>query len=235
MANGQILVSGPEQTDFVAIANTKSGQKSLWGNPGEWNDPLDAPVFTAINKTHDAVSEAFDLVGKVVDDPTRTDVQKHAFGRDVYNRVSAVSEASRFAIDTHANNLQRQALDLTNDYFRLDPNHTSRQEATRDFIAKTAMTEGGLAKVRQLARTNAEVGAVILNNHDFLLGMSEELRQSMVDDAIEAHLPKVSEIIEKSMKLKKLAAGYAQHGKSLKSSLFNGSMADRASLRVQLP
>ena len=230
MANGQLLVPGEEAANFAALANTKSGQKSIFGDPSDFSEH----VYNAVNATHAAVSNAFELVGQLVDDPTRNNVMKHEAARQVYNRAGQAIETGRLMLERSADQLQADALETTNEHFFPDPKFAGRQEATRQFIERTAPTEGGLAKVRQLVKENSEVATVVFHNHSFLLGMSEELRQSMIDDAIDAHLPKVYGMIEQSQKMRRLAGSYAQANRSLKATLFNSGLADRASLRVNV-
>jgi len=228
MANGQLLVQSEEATNFAAIANTKSGQKSIFGDPSDFTEH----VYNAVNATHAAVSNAFELVGQLVDDPTRNNVMKHEAARQVYNRANQAIETGRLMLEKSADQLQADALETTNDHFFPDPTFAGRQEATRQFIERTASKD--LATVRQLVKDIPEVATVVFHNHSFLLGMSETMRQSMIDDAIEAHLPKVYGMIEQSQKMRRLAGSYAQANKSLKATLFNSGLADRASLRVNV-
>jgi hypothetical protein len=224
----QPLVQTPEATELFSMPDT--ARKLILGDPGKFEGTAEHTIVAA----HNVVGDAMVKISALREDKTRNDVQRHAAAKVIADRTLAALEDARGRIDAEGKRLQREATDTINESFGSDPNRAAIQSEIRGWIREQAKTPKGITKIREAMKANAEVGAILFHSPHFLLGLADSVRDNMMMDAIETHLPKAHAKLEKGMALCDLSNKYPAAITKVRRAFFNGAIAAQAASRVEV-
>jgi len=222
------LVQTPEANEFFAMPNVR--RKIMLGDP----DKLDKSVYNFVVRAHNAVGEGITTIAALGSDKTRNDVQRHAAAKTIADRVTAILDETKGQIEANSKRLGREATDAINQSFGADPNRASIQSEIRGWVREQAKSPEGLAKIREAMTKTPEVGAILFHSPSFLLGLAENVRVSMMMDAVETHLPNAHAMLEASAALDTAAARYPDAIGLVHRSFFNPILAEQAASRVEV-
>lgn len=224
------LVDKEYAVNWITTHRTPSQMKASFGDPQDFN----AEAHNSIIRAHNAVGEGLETVERLVRDPTRTEVSKHAVAKEVASKTVSVINQSATSIGSLASTLNARAIEMVGEAFAVDANSGALHSEIRGWIRDTAKAEGGIAAVRDAMGRNKEVAAVLYHSPDFLLGMSEDMRATLATRGIEKHAPKAFAMLQESQSLSDLSIRYGQLAKSVERSFYNPLLAEQAKLRVEV-
>lgn len=230
MGNPHTIVNDEFAANWTSTHNTESQRKASLGDPQRFN----AEALNPITRAHDALEDGLETLGKLVRDPTRTEVAKHAVAKTVADRTVSIIETSAASIAATARSLNSRANEAVEDVFAIDPNRTSIHSEIRGWIRDTAKSEGGIATIRKAMGGNPEVAAVLYQSPDFLLGLADDVRANLVAAGIERHVPKAARFLSDAEALSGLAIKYGHVVKAVPRAFYNSALADQAALRVEV-
>jgi len=93
--DSKYLVKSPDASSFLDTAQIDSGLSAMLGDP----KATDAHVAPDIQSAHITLREAAKKVAALVNDPTRTEVQKHVAAKELADKVTAHLQKSKAAIE----------------------------------------------------------------------------------------------------------------------------------------
>lgn len=228
---GKTLVNSPEAGEFTDTMTLNAGRNSRLADPKHFADVPNASV--AIEAAHAEFRYVLPKIAALPDDPTRTLPELHDVGRQFAERTVEVLTNTHNTLTKEATKARSDAYAIINDSFAADPSREGIQSEIRSWIRENARTEGGLAKVREAVETNPEVASVLYHSPDFLLGLADVTRKSMMMDGVIAHLPTAAALMERSSALDKAASGYPQVIKSVHASFYVAGLAAQMARRVE--
>jgi uncharacterized protein YdhG (YjbR/CyaY superfamily) len=223
------LVTDPRAVEFRQLNSTKHGMMASIGDP----EQHDGNVRSAITNAHNAANEALAKVAKLPKDETRTDAAKHYVASQIAAKAEAVILQSQAFIEQTAKTLEAEAVEDMNAGFATDPNRSAIHTEIRAWIREKAREPKGLVEIRKAMMGDFEVAAVISHSQPFLLGLADEVRTSMFEDAVKRYKPEASAKLDKAVELKALAKKYTVFARSLKASSFNPQIAAKWHNRIE--
>lgn len=229
MSSPYSLVSEQFATEWIETHRTESQRRASLGD----YEALPPELRESVVRAHNALVGGLEKIEGLVRDPTRTPVSKHAVARDVANKARGTIEKSASEIAATAASFEQTAHEMVVERFEVDPKRASIQSEIRGWIRETAKGEMGLATIRKAMNESVEVAAVLYHSPNFLLGLAQEVRASMVADGIEKYVPKAATMMADSERSKGLAIKYGHVSNAMKRSFYNSALADQASLRVE--
>lgn len=222
------LVTTNTAQDFLRTMNTTVGRKAHLGDPSKHQ-----VVLNSITAAHTAMEGGIETLGRLADDPTRSEPEKHDAARVIATRTIEALERSRTTIAANAAKIERDATEAIDAQFAPNPNRAGIEGEIRAWVRERAQA-GDVAAIKEQAKTTPEVAAVIYHSPRFLLGLAKDTHESFMVDIIETHAPKQYAAITESGELMKLAERYSPIIKSVRSSFYNQALADTAKRRVEV-
>ncbi|WP_133648412.1 hypothetical protein [Paraburkholderia flava] len=224
------LVTQPAATSFVQIMATATGRKARLGDA----EKLECGAAPFVLKADIALRDAINTVARLTDDKTRTEVARHAAARKVaLDTVGTIRKAAT-DIAAHADTLNERAMTSINSYFDNALPGDGMTARISAWVADTLKSPEGVAKVKQAAKEDRRVAAVLHAEPLFLTGITKGLRDSIVTDVIATRLPDAAKQLTDAADLHAIAPKYEKLAAELPTHLYNSALADQADTRVEI-
>lgn len=224
------LVNGPHAVDFLETALTETGTRAMLGDP-----KIEAMVGVDIVNAHIALREGTKKVVGLVNDPTRTDVSKHAVAKKLADSVIEKLARTRSVIENRANHLESEGFRMADIELGPKPERAALDSEIRGWIRETLSKGGdGIGVVRETMKQNESVAAILWHSPRFLLGLPEDVYGTLRYDALETHRPSIYASLTTSYDLKELLGKYDKTIRKVQSSFYNQEMANAAAKRVEV-
>jgi hypothetical protein len=227
------LVDGPGARDFLELSQTDSGLRAMLGDP-KAHDPSVGPEIV---NAHIALREAAKKVAGLVEDPTRTDVTKHAAAKKLADAVTERLTKARAALAKRADELMNGAMAAADVAFGPKSDRAALHAEIRTWVRETLHRNSGdgIGVIRSAMKDNADVAAIIWHSPRFLLGsIPEELHDELRMEAVEAHKPDVYASLSNSVALSDLLGKYDNALRKVQFSFYNPEIAKQAAKRVEV-
>lgn len=225
----RFLVQTEVAGSFMELATTDTGAKAFLGDA----EQFDSQVGPAITAANIALRDAASKVAALVEDPTRTEVQKHEAAHQLAERTITQLAKTKAAIEARAEALYETGVTQAQMHFAPKADRGSLDSEIRAYIREQAGKGDGLLKVRQ-AMEDKDVAAVVFHSPSFLLNIAPENHMKLRFEATERHAPAAYKMMTDSVALRDLPAKYDKAINSVRSSFYNGTLAERAKLRVEV-
>lgn len=187
----------------------------------------------AIVKGRNAFVTGADDIQRIIQDESRTGVQKHAMAKEVADRTNTGLEASAAALDGLASAMDAQAKELVDEAFAPDAARSHYELRIVDWIAEKA-NAGDIPAIRRAVLESGEVAAVLYSAPEFLLGLAGEVRLNVVADGIERHAPKAFKLMDEAQALSAIAIKHRQMTKQVDRTFYTKAIADKIATRFEL-
>ena len=230
MTNPTTLVQSPGATKFIGEMQVGAFRKAYLGDA----DTLPVAVRGDVNTAHEAVKEGVLTLAALANDPTKNDVLKHEAAETLAGRLDTVLAKTQRTLEQGAASLATEANAKAEDYFKPDPSKAAFDMKTIEWLQDNFRTPEGQAKIRAAAKTHSEIARVMVNAPSFLLGISEDTRDTYYLNAIERFVPEAFAALETSVTLKELAKKYDHVRGGVRTSFYNRSVAEQAKRRVNI-
>lgn len=191
-------------------------------------------AYNHISYAHNAVADLVAKLTALADDPTRSEPERHDAARTVASKAATVLAQSQAGIETAARELANEGNGNISDALRLDPSRQALHSEIRGWVREQAGKPEGIMTIREAAKSNSELVAVINGSPDFLVGLSEDTRGSIVLDGYKRFAPEGWTKIEQAQELRGLAAKYPAIIQQVHYNSYNPAVADQAARRVEV-
>lgn len=232
--DSKFLVPGQEATDFLELSVLDAGLGAMLGDPKMY----DAMVGPDIVGSHTALREAAKKVIGLVDDPTRTEVDKHAVAKKLADGVTEKLTKARAAIQKRADDLMQKSLASAETEFGPRQDRAALHTEIRTWVRDTLQRKGGegIGIIRQAMKGNKDLADVVYHSPRFLLGdaIPGDVYEEMRMEAIEAHKPELYASLNQSVSLTTLAKKYDNAIRKVGTTFYSPSIAKRAAKRVEV-
>ena len=226
---GRFLVNTEGASSFMELATTETGGKAFLGDAEQY----DSQVGPDITAAHITLRDAANKVAALVEDPTRTEVQKHEAAAILAERTVAQLAKSKAAIEARAESLYNTGLTQAQMQFAPSADRGALDSEIRAYIREQAGKGEGLMKIRQAMEDKA-VAAVVFHSPSFLLDIAPENLTTLRFEATERHIPAAYKMMTDSVALRELPAKYDKTISAVRGSFYLPTVAAQASKRVQV-
>ena len=230
MTNPTTLVQTPMATKFIGEMQVGAFRKAYLGDP----ETLPAALRSQVVQAHEAVKDSLVTLTRVANDPTKNDVLKHEAAETVANRLDTALAKTQRTLEDGAISLADEAKAKADDYFKPEPSRAAYDMKTIEWLQEQFRSPEGQSKVRAASKTHSEIARVMVNAPSFLLGISEDTRDTYYVNAIERFVPEAFAALEMSVTLKELAKKYDYVRKGVRTSFYNPALAEQAKRRVEV-
>lgn len=228
--DSKYLVKSPDASSFLDTAQIDSGLSAMLGDP----KATDAHVAPDIQSAHVTLREAAKKVAALVNDPTRTEVQKHAAAKELANKVTTHLEKSKAAIAQQAEKLKATALVQADLHLGPKPDRSALQSEIRSWVREQAKDPSNLPAIRAAMAENDDVAGVLWHSPSFLVGLAPSVHENIRLEALQSRKPDLYSSLSNSVGLSKLAGKYDAAIRKVATSFYMPSLADQASKRVDI-
>lgn len=225
----RFLVNTEGANSFMELAMTETGGKAFLGD-AEQHDSQVGPDITA---AHIALRQSASKVAALVEDPTRTEVQKHEAARQLADRAVTQLTKTKAAIEARAESLWATGVTQAELHFSPKADRGSLDSEIRTYLREQASKDDGMSKIRE-AMKDKNVAAVVYHSPSFLLNMNEANHTKLRFEVVERHVPDVYKMMTDSVALRELPAKYDKAISSVRKSFYNSALAEKAKLRVEV-
>lgn len=224
------LVQTEAASSFLSLAGTETGRKAFLGDP----EKFDGGVGPDITNAHIALRDGVETIGRLLNDATRNDVQRHEAAGIVTVRTVEALKKAKAAIESRAELLYSDGVAQAEREFTPRASHASLESEIRAYVREQAKQPDGPAKVRAAMLESKDVAAVIFHSPGFLVGINPETHTKLRFEATEQWVPDSYKRMTDSIALRDLAPKFEKAINSVRSSFYNPAISAKASTRVQL-
>lgn len=224
------LVKDPNATSFLDTAQIDTGLSAMLGDP----KATDAQVAPDVQSAHIALREAAKKLSALVNDPTRTEVQKHAAAKELSQKVANHLEKSKAAIEQQAEKLKATAMAQAELHLGPKPDRSALQSEIRSWVREQAKDPGNIPAIRAAMADNDDVAAVLWHSPSFLVGLAPSVHENLRLEALQSRKPDLYTSLSNSVGLSKLAGKYEAAIRKVATSFYNPELAAQASKRVEI-
>lgn len=224
------LVQTPQAAEFMQMASIEAGRRALLGD----TEKFDSSVGPDITMAQIMLRDGVDTIGRIIQDPTRNEIQKHEAAGIVAGRTVEALEKTKAKIENRANYLLMAGQEDAQATFRLDPARRFVHEHILAHMTNLASKPDGTAKLRQIIEEDGEAAAVFANTKPYLLNMNADNHRNLQFKIIERHAPDAWAKMQAGVALTDLAPKFDKAIGSVRNSFYNSALAAKAKLRVQL-
>lgn len=228
--DSKYLVKSPDASSFLDTAQIDSGLSAMLGDP----KATDAHVAPDIQSAHVTLREAAKKVAALVNDPTRTEVQKHAAAKELANKVTTHLEKSKAAIAQQAEKLKATALVQADLHLGPKPDRSALQSEIRSWVREQAKDPSNLPAIRAAMAENDDVAGVLWHSPSFLVGLAPSVHEGLRLEALQSRKPELYANLSNSVGLAKLAGKYEAAIRKVAPSFYTPTLAEQASKRVEI-
>lgn len=224
------LVQSEAATSFLSLAGTETGRKAFLGDP----EKFDSSVGPDITMAQIMLRDGVDTIGRIIQDPTRNEIQKHEAAGIVAGRTVEALEKTKAKIENRAELLYSDGVAQAEREFTPRASHAALESEIRVFIREQAKQTDGPSKIRAAMLESKDVAAVIYHSPGFLVGINPETHSKLRFEATERWVPDAYKRMTDSIALRELAPKFDKAIGSVRNSFYNASLAAKAKLRVEL-
>ncbi|MBN9462123.1 MAG: hypothetical protein J0H00_12980 [Burkholderiales bacterium] len=224
------LVQTEAASSFLSLAATETGRKAFLGDP----EKFDSGVGPDLTNAHIALRDGVETIGRLLQDPTRNDVQRHEVAGVVAARTIEVLEKSKAAIERRAEVLYGDGVAQAEREFAPRASHAALESEIRAYIREQAKEPDGPVKVRAAMLESKDVAAVIYHSPGFLVGLNDATHSKLRFEATERWVPDAYKRMTDSIALSELTPKFIKAIGSIRASFYNPTLAAKAKLRVQI-
>lgn len=193
MLNGQLVIS-PEANDLFASASVPSGRKLLIGDATKFEGTRSA---IAMQRADAALAGSIDKFKDLENDKTRpTPLDKNKAGKEIATKVIAVLNDLQGTLESEAKQYGEEAVDMQAKEFEMSRSSDFVLRASLEWLQKTAKEEGGLAKIREVAKTDKAVARLIFNLQPHLIGVPKDVHSKLWEHCVSHHAPRSLGLLE---------------------------------------
>jgi len=223
------LINSEDSQRFLGMASTETGSSALLGDAEAF--PVAGPYMT---KAQIELRNAVGKIAALANDPTRTDVQRHAAARELANRTIETLQSSANSIAQQSKMLVANAQERANSNFAPRPGHDALNSEIRRWIAEQAKTPEGLINIRKQMERSEDVAAVIWHSPDFLLNINSDVCETLKYEALQRHYPEIYADLATGHLLNDMPKKYQSVIRNVGRFFFNPSLAEQVSRRVEI-
>jgi hypothetical protein len=224
------LVGGENADNFISLAATEIGRKAFLGD----HTKLDSDIGPKIVNANISLRDATDKIIRLVDDPTRTEVKKHEAAKQIADKTIKTLEDAKGEFISRAESLMQRAKTLVDIEFSPTENKGTLYSDIRNWISKQSNEADGIEKIRQAAKGNKDIAAVLWHSPAPILGLADTVLNSLQEGMIIKYIPEAASNVAKSQDLSKLVPKYDETIRKIRASFFNPGLAEQAKLRVEV-
>lgn len=226
------LVDGPQATDFLDLSHTESGLRAMLGDP-KAHDPMVGPDIT---NAQIALREAAKKIAALVNDPTRTDVEKHGAAKKLATETADRLTKTKAALEQRSGALYKDATAKADLQFGPKAERAGLHSEIRGWVRETLSKGGdGVVRLRAAIKTDKDLASVVYHSPRFLLGgLPEDVHSELRFEAMEVHEPELYANLSRSVNLTKLAAKYDNAIRKVQTNFYNPNLAGQAAKRVAI-
>lgn len=224
------LVRDPAATSFLDTASVDTGLKAILGDP----QAVDAHVAPDVTSAHITLKDAVKKVAALVNDPTRTLVDKHIAAKQLADKVVSHLEKTKTALEAQREKLKASAMAQADVHLGPRSERAGLQSEIRSWVRDQAMTPEGLLHVKQAMQDNDDVAAVLWHSPSFLVGLAPSVHEELRIEALRSRRPDLYTNLSNSVGLAKLADKYAAAIRNVPRSFYNAEQAAQANKRVEI-
>ncbi len=224
------LVQSEAASSFLSLAATETGRKAFLGDPEKYESGVGPDITNAGIALRDGV----ETIGRLLNDATRNEVQRHEAAGVVAARTVEALQKAKAAIESRAEILFSDGAAQAEREFTPRASHASLESEIRAYIREQAKQPDGPAKVRAAMLESKDVAAVIFHSPGFLVGINAETHSKLRYEAAEKWVPEAYKRMTDSVALRELAPKFDKAAASVRNSFYNPSLAAKASTRVQI-
>jgi hypothetical protein len=226
------LVQGPQSTDFLDLAQTESGARAFLGD-----SRTDATIGPDILGAQIALRDATKKVAALVNDPTRTEVNKHIAAKKLADSAVEKLTKTKAVIENRAKHLEKTSLAAADEAFGPKPERAALHAEMRGWVRETLQRKGGegIGIIRDAMKGSRDLADIMYHSPPFLLGgLPEDVHDELRAEVMAAHKPELHASLSTSLALTKLAGQYDTTIRKVRTSFYNPTMADQAKKRVEI-
>jgi hypothetical protein len=164
------LVKSPAAVQFIEMAHIDSGLDAMLGQP-----EIDPHVGVDIQSARIALRDAAKKVVALVDDPTRTEVDKHVAAQKLATAVEKKLTSAKAEIERRAEHLRSDALRQADIALGPSRERASLHSEVRAWVREVAKTSEGLTKIKQELKDSEDLASVLWHSPGFLLDFPTRL------------------------------------------------------------
>lgn len=224
------LVQTEAASSFLSLAGTETGRKAFLGD----SEKYESGVGPDITNAHIALRDGVETIGRLLNDATRNDVQRHEVAGVVAGRTVKALQKSKAAIESRAELLFSDGVAQAEREFTPRASHASLESEIRVYIREQAKQADGPANVRAAMLASKDVAAVIYHSPSFLVGINADTHSKLRYEATERWVPEAYKRMTDSVALRELAPKFDKAAASVRNSFYNPTVASKASTRVQI-
>lgn len=224
------LVQTPQAAEFMQMASIEAGRRALLGD----TEKFDSSVGPDITMAQIMLRDGVDTIGRIIQDPTRNEIQKHEAAGIVAGRTVEALEKAKAKIENRAELLYSDGVAQAEREFTPRTSHAALESEIRSYIREQAKQTDGPSKIRAAMLESKDVAAVIYHSPGFLVGINPETHSKLRFEATERWVPDAYKRMTDSIALRELAPKFEKAIGSVRNSFYNSALAAKAKLRVQL-
>ena len=226
------LVNGPESVQFMDMAQLATGGKLYLGDP----DHVDVMVKPDVLSAHMEFRIAAGKIVGLVNDPTRTLVDKHHAAKQIAEKLQEKLGKTKNLLTKRAESLEKEAMATADDDLGPKSERAVIQSEIRGWLREQTRSTDGLEKIRKaMAKTDSyDLAATIWNSPSFLTGIPHDTHEELRFEALESHRPDLYAKISNSLALKKMADKYDATMRKIPVAFYNPVIAEQFKKRVEV-
>jgi hypothetical protein len=102
-----------------------------------------------------------------------------------------------------------------------------------DFINDASQETGGILRIREAMKRDPQIISVLTHYPPYLIRLSEDIATNIIVDGYKAHAPDALSHLDQGKELVKIAGNYDEVARGVRSSFYNETMAQQATMRVE--
>lgn len=229
MIPDQSLVNTPEAVEFINNAKLPTQRNVMLGDLNKFRGEH---IYNSISESHYQLERAADTIGKLTQDVSRNEVEKHVAAKKVADQTIAQLETTQRALLAVADANMRDVNENLAQTFKLAEGRSAIHVRMADWIIEQSKVEGGYARIREAVTSNSEFAAVIENWPPQLLNLPDDQRTDFRLKAVERWSPETKVLLDRYLLLRETAAKYPGVIRRVSSSFYSKIKAAKIHKRV---